>query len=118
HTQPRKRLPVGVDIAEVAPGLPLQLVVVERIERIVEPAAGRECDRSRVWEAPRAMQVGWTAQELLRVEVRWLPQRADADPVYGIAAIGAAVLRLHHLHTRIDDEVLEQRVRARKPRRV
>ena len=87
HCEPGERFPVGVDVREVATGLSLQLVGVQGIERIVEAPGGRERGRSRVGEAPRAMQGRWTTQVLLGVEVRRLPQRADADAVDRVAAV-------------------------------
>ena len=116
--EPVEGLPVRVDVAEIAARLPLQLILVEGVERIVEAAAGRECERSRVGEAPRAMQRRRTAEVLLGIEIRRLAQRADADAVDGVAAVLPRVLRLHHLHARVQREVLEQRVRGGQARSV
>ena len=64
------------------------------------------------------MQSGRRAEVLLGVEVRRLAQRADPDPVDGVAAVQAAGLGLHDRDVRTDDQVLEQGVGPVEPRRV
>src|SRR5437868_9294726 len=92
HLEPPERLPVDVDVAEVAAGLPEEIVVIERVERVVEAAVVSERGGARIREPPGAVQSGRRAEVLLGVEVRRLAQRADPDPVDGVAAVQAAGL--------------------------
>src|SRR5439155_8522674 len=79
--QPPERLPVHVDVAEVPAGLAEEIVVIERVERVVETAVVGERRGTRVREPPGAVQSGRRAEILLRVEVRRLAQGANPDPV-------------------------------------
>src|SRR5207237_9367548 len=58
HLEPAERLPVDVDVAEVAAGLPDEIVVVERVERVVEAAGVGESGGTRIRARQGAVEAG------------------------------------------------------------